>query len=158
MKIVYNFIDPVLTENFLSAVADFEGFSPSAYKCAAGKYTVGFGHTSGVTPTTRVTLEIASYLLYADFRYFYIEMCNRLPNFPTLPIPVQQAILDFAFNLGVGRVFSSNIPDLIKTWGDHGDEVKKLSNFIRQYVYAGGKKLRGLIKRREWEISLIQGC
>lgn len=158
MKIVYNFFDPVVTEDFMSAVADFEGFSPTAYKCPGGKYTVGFGHTSGVTPTTRVTLEIASFLLYADLRCFYIHLCKCFPSFSSLPIPVQQAILDFTFNLGIGRVLSSKISHLIKTWGDCGDENEKLSNIIRQYVYANGQRLRGLIKRREWEISLIKGC
>lgn len=158
MKIVYSFFDPVITEDFMSAVADFEGFCPTAYQCPAGKYTVGFGHTSGVTSTTRLTLEIASFLLYADLRCFYIHLCKCFPSFSSLPIPVQQAILDFTFNLGLDRVFSSNISYLINNWGRYGDENDKLSKIFRQYVYANGQRLRGLIKRREWEISLIKGC
>lgn len=159
MKIFYSFLDPVITEDFMSVVADFEGFFPTAYICPGGKYTVGFGHTSGVTSTTRLTLELASFLLYADLRCFYVHLCKFYPSFSSLPIPVQQAILDFSFNLGLHRVtLSSNISDLIKTWGQCGDENEKLSKIIRKYVYAKGKCLRGLEKRREWEISLIKGC
>lgn len=158
MKIVYSFFDPVITEDFMSAVADFEGFSATAYQCPGGKYTVGFGHTSGVTSSTRLTLEIASFLLYADLRCFYIHLCKCFPSFSSLPTSVQQAILDFTFNLGLDRVFSSNMSHFIQTWGDCEDADERLSNIIRKYVYANGKRLRGLVKRREWEISLIKGC
>lgn len=159
MKIVYDFFDPVITEDFMSAVADFEGFSPIAYHCPGGKYTVGFGHTSGVTSTTRLSLELASFILYADLRCFYIHLCKCFPSFSSLLIPVQQAILDFSFNLGLSCVLlSPKISHLIKTWGDCGDENDRLSKILRKYVYANGKRLRGLVKRREWEISLIKGC
>ena len=35
-----------------SFIAEQEGFSALAYRCPAGRWTIGFGHTGDVRPTS----------------------------------------------------------------------------------------------------------
>jgi len=60
------------------------------------------------------------------------------------------AICDFVFNLGAGRLQSSTLRRKINTeeWDDVPYELSR-------WVYGGGKKLRGLVLRREAESAFF---
>ena len=57
------------------------------------------------------------------------------------------ALVSFTFNLGIGRLKSSTLLKVIREGGSK-NAIKKE---FKRWVYAGGKKLRGLELRREWE-------
>jgi lysozyme len=38
-----------VSEDCINAIKQFEGFRSTAYKCPAGVWTIGYGHTGGVT-------------------------------------------------------------------------------------------------------------
>lgn len=61
------------------------------------------------------------------------------------------AIVDFAYNLGVGRLQASTLRRRINTqnWSEVVYELRK-------WVFGGGKKLPGLVIRREAEVELIK--
>jgi lysozyme len=61
------------------------------------------------------------------------------------------AIVDFAYNLGVGRLQASTLRRMInqQRWDAACDELRK-------WVMAGGKKLPGLVLRREAEVQLMK--
>lgn len=161
MKIVYNYSDSVITEDFMQKVADFEGFSSIPYICPAGKYTVGFGHTKGVTSTTRVNVEVASELLYSDLKFFHVQLRSLFELFDSFDNDFQRALVDFCFNIGFTRFCRSSIALLLASFSLSSDIRPLYGNvcdILAKYIYSNKKVLRGLVKRRQWEISLIQGC
>ena len=58
------------------------------------------------------------------------------------------AIVDFTFNLGVGRLKASTLRKKInmEDWDDVPFELNK-------WVYGGGKRLKGLVLRRQAEAA-----
>ena len=60
------------------------------------------------------------------------------------------AIVDFAFNLGAGRLQTSTLRRRVnqRDWVAAGQE-------LRRWIYGGGKVLPGLITRREAEAALL---
>ena len=62
------------------------------------------------------------------------------------------ALTDFTFNAGIGNVRSSTLISLVRQ-GEHEVACEELS----RWVYAGGKKLRGLVTRRKNTIPYCLG-
>ncbi|WP_240535895.1 lysozyme [Candidatus Liberibacter solanacearum] len=60
------------------------------------------------------------------------------------------AIGDFVFNLGIGNYNKSTLRKRV----DSEDWISS-SHEIRKWVFAGGKKLNGLVLRREIEAELL---
>ena len=50
----------------INLIKQFEGVRLTAYKCPAGMYTIGYGHTRGVTRGMKITEEEASAYLASD--------------------------------------------------------------------------------------------
>jgi lysozyme len=61
------------------------------------------------------------------------------------------AIVDFAYNLGVGRLQASTLRRRINQ-GNWNEAIYEL----RKWVNGGGKRLPGLVARREAEVELIK--
>lgn len=161
MKIIYNHCDILIDETFMQNVADFEGYRSVAYLCPSGKYTVGFGHTHGVTSTTRFTLEISSEFLYSDLKCCQVQLRNRFEHFDYFHNDFQRALIDFCFNIGFTRFCRSSIASLLDNFSISSDTTflyGKVCDILEKYVYSNKKVLPGLVKRRQWEISLIKGC
>lgn len=161
MKIIYTFDDSIITQSFMQKVADFEGFCSKPYRCPSGFLTIGFGHRTSYK-VDEITLEDASELLYVDLRAAYTDLFLKIAflDFDTLPLCLKQALIDFVFNCGIGRFLSSSMYRILQTWPDSSDEerlslMKKISDSLQLYVYSKGKFLKGLLKRRIWEASLI---
>ena len=59
------------------------------------------------------------------------------------------ALVDFCFNLGMVKFIGSTLYTKILV---HAPDDEIAAQF-RRWVYGGGKKLDGLVKRREWEVQ-----
>ena len=126
----------------------FEGCHLKAYYCPAGVLTIGWGATgAGIYPHTRWTQEKADARLEKDARYFLDGVKKLLGS---QPAGVYVACASFAYNLGLGRLKASTLRRKLLI-GDY-DGAKK--EFMR-WVYAGGKKMRGLERRRRAETMLF---
>lgn len=133
----------------------FEGLYLKPYICPAGVPTIGYGATfyeSGerVKMTDpAITKERAEALLLWMIRTQYmpavIKLCPAVDNPKRLA-----ALIDFAFNLGVGRLKSSTLRKRV-----NAGEWDLVSAELRKWTRGGGKILRGLVLRREAEIQLI---
>lgn len=132
------------SESLVEKIKEFEGFSNTAYKCAGGVWTCGFGATKGITPTTRCTRSEAEQWLLRDIAPIEAYL-NTIPEVDTQS--KFDACADFCYNLGMGNFKSSTLLRKIK----EGASVEEIQAQFRRWVYAGGKKLAGLVKRREWE-------
>ena len=141
-----NTVHRMKAEN-LDIIKDFEGLKLTAYKCPAGKWTIGFGHTRNVSPGDTITEAQAVGYLYNDVRKI-----ERFINGYDLDLNQNQfdALVSFGFNVGIGNLKRST---LFKKVRQDPDDITIYTEFTR-WVRANGKPLRGLLKRRIAEANL----
>jgi len=132
----------------MQIIKDFEGLRLEAYKCPAGVWTIGYGHTKTAKEGMKVTQEQACELLRGDLRYFE-EGVDRLVTVKLLE-GMREALVSFSFNVGLQALESSTLLRKLNS----GDYLGASTEFHR-WVYAGGKRLRGLKRRREAEARLF---
>ena len=121
-----------------------EGLSLEAYEDCAGVPTIGYGHTKNVQMGDRISKYWAKELLKDDVR----EVEQQVQELNVAQTQGQfDALVSFTFNLGIGRLKSSTLLKVIREGGTKSAIKKE----FKRWVYAGGKKLRGLELRREWE-------
>lgn len=125
----------------------FEGLRLKAYLCPAGIWTIGYGSIRGVKPGMEITFEEASRRFQVDW-----EVARRATSHlcPGLSDRRLEAITDFTFNLGAGRLAASTLRRRLNL----GDWIGAAAE-LRKWVYGGGRKLPGLIARREAERALL---
>ena len=130
-------------------VRDMEGIYLKAYKCPAGTWTIGYGHTAGVKAGQEIDEVAAELLLDADLKYVQTLMA------PLIKVPVTEpqaiALLDFVFNEGIGHFRRSTLLKLL----NQGLYLNAAYEF-RKWKYGGGKVLPGLVRRREAEEALFK--
>lgn len=85
------------SNNGIELIKRFEGYRSQAYKCPAGVWTCGYGHTSGVSRDTVCTESIATEWLKKDVS-FAEDAVNR--ELPQLSQSQFDALVSFVFNLG----------------------------------------------------------
>ena len=127
----------------LAKIKEFEGLRKEAYLDAAGVPTIGYGHTQGVRMGDVISEYWADMFLKADL--FDIE--NQVNSLGEFNQPQFDALVSFAFNLGFYKLKTST---LLKTIQE-GGSMHAIKQEFKKWVYAGGKKLKGLERRREWE-------
>lgn len=136
------------TKQLEAGVKRFEGLRLTAYKCPAGVWTIGYGHTgASVRQGLTITEQVADELLRADLEKFAREV-----NALKLPLTKEcqfDAVVDFCYNLGTGKFKSST---LYKKILKNPKDTSIPSEFLL-WVNAGGKKLDGLVNRRVWDAA-----
>lgn len=125
-------------------IKSFEGLSLSAYKCAGGVLTIGYGHTKGVKYGQKISLKEAESLFLQDISIAEIGI-NKL----NLKLNQGQfdALVSFVFNLGLLKLKNSTLLKYVRFC----PESDLVGNEFEKWVYAGGRKLDGLVNRRAWE-------
>ena len=128
-------------------VRRFEGLRLEAYKCPAGKWTIGYGHTKNVKEGDKITKEYAETLLICD-----VKDCEHEINDYKLRLNQNQydALVSFVFNIG-GKQFSTST--LLKKLKVNVNDTSIAYEFSR-WIYSAGKVESGLIKRRNEESNL----
>lgn len=125
------------------------------YLCPAGVPTIGVGATyyeDGTAVTLNdpaISAEQAKALLRWMITTRYLPAVVRLCPYINTPQRLA-AIIDFTFNLGSGALRSSNLRRRINA-GDWPAVPAEL----RKWVWAGGRRLRGLARRREADVALL---
>jgi len=119
----------------------FESCRLMAYQDQVGVWTIGWGHTFGVTTGMACTQEQADAWLLED-EASAIEDVNA-----HVKVPLTQgefdALVDFAFNLGRGALNNSTLlKDL-----NAGNRQAAAKEF-EKWDHAGGKVVAGLLRRR----------
>ena len=140
-----------ITKDGLSLIKRFEGFEPHIYKDAAGYPTIGYGHLlrageaeffkNGISEAAGEALLIKD-VLYAE------QAVLRLIKVP-LTDGQFDALVSFTFNLGSGALQRSTLRRKINS--EEHDEVPQQ---LMRWIWAGGRKLRGLVRRRKAEAVL----
>lgn len=135
------------SEKAYSLIRQFEGLRLTAYKCPAGVWTIGYGHTSGVVPGMTITKEQAEEFLRQD-----IASAENIVSVECLSLRQYQfdAMVSFVFNVGSGNFRKSTLLKKIKA---NPDDNSIMDEFLR-WVYSKGVVLPGLQKRRLAEMRL----
>lgn len=125
----------------------FEGKNNTAYQDSAGVWTIGYGHTGGVVKGQTISDDEVERLLAED-----VAVAENAVNAQNLTLTQDQfdALVDFVFNLGAGNFQKST---LLKKLKDDPNDPTIYDEFLR-WVYAGGVKLLGLVRRRTDEANL----
>ncbi len=139
-----------ISEEGKCLIKKFEGCKLEAYKCPAGKWTIGFGFTKGVKEGDTWSQSHAEYMLDVELEE-YEGYINDLVN-----IQLNQnqfdALVAWIYNLGPTNFRTSTLRKKLSP--ETMDEVPRE---IRRWNKANGEVLQGLVRRREAEALLFQG-
>lgn len=124
-----------------------EGLRLDAYRCPAGKWTIGYGHTGDVLPTDKITKHMAEVILEHDLERFEVGVSKLAP---TANANQFSALVSFAFNVGLRALELSTLLRKF-TAGDIAGAAEEFHN----WVMAAGQVLPGLVKRRAAERALF---
>lgn len=127
----------------MELIKRFEGCRLAAYKCPAGVWTIGYGHTASVYQGQVISQETAETLLRSDLLKYEQFVTNNV----NLELNQGQfdALVSFTYNCGLG-----NLKSLIKNRNQ-----QQIANALLLYNKAAGKVLAGLTRRRQEERSLF---
>lgn len=135
-----------ISDTGLNLIKKYEGCHLTAYRCPAGVWTIGYGHTSGVKQGMEITQAQADDFLRSDVKNSekYVNQYVSLYHFTQNQF---DALVSFTYNCGAG-----NLKKLV-----NGGQrtIFEISNAIPNYNKGGGKVLNGLVKRRADEKALF---
>jgi lysozyme len=124
----------------------------AAYWDAAGKvWTIGYGTTgpeviAGLVWTAQQCLDA----LVAKLGTARRQLLALTPSSVVWPIGAQDALTDFVYNEGSGNYQGSTVRKCV----DNGD-WDGVRRHLLDWEFAGGKRLGGLVTRREGEAAMI---
>lgn len=128
----------------IASIAGYEGLRTAAYLDPVGIPTICYGYTTDVFLGLTKTKEECIYMLEEEVDKFSKGVLKAVK------VPLTQGELDaytsLAYNIGLGAFQSSTLLRLL----NNGERVKAC-NQLNRWVYAGGKKLPGLVARRQAE-------
>ena len=133
------------TMRLMTQLMMMEGLRLEAYRDAAGVLTIGYGHTGkDVCVGDRISPYWAKELLVKDVA----EVERAVSELQVARTEGQlDTLVSLAFNIGIERLKGSTLLQVIRDGGTR-NQIKKE---FKRWVYAGGRRLRGLELRREWE-------
>ena len=134
----------------LALIKKFEGLELEAYQCAAGVWTIGYGHTKDVQPGDVWSESHANHMLEVELEEFEEYINNNV----TVALSQNQfdALVSWVYNLGPANLKASTMLKVLNSGDYEGVPAQ-----IKRWNKAGGKVLQGLIRRREAEALLFIG-
>lgn len=134
----------------LALIKKFEGLELEAYKCAAGVWTIGYGHTKNVQEGDVISESHADHMLEVELEEFEGYINDNV----TVALSQNQfdALVSWVYNLGPANLKASTMLKVLNSGDYEGVPAQ-----IKRWNKAGGKVLEGLIRRREAEALLFIG-
>ena len=131
----------------ISLIKSFESLRLEAYRCPAGIWTIGYGHTAGVRRGDRIDEQKAEQLLAEDLREFEEVVSRECPGVSQRRF---DALVSFVFNVGTGNFLKSTLLKCVKANPDNMNIRYEFSRWNK----SKGMVLSGLIRRRKAEADL----
>lgn len=136
------------SKNGLELICRYEGFRKEAYRCSAGVWTIGYGHTgpevcSGLTTTREEALQ----WLKRD-----VAWAEEAVNAEGLSLNQDQfdALVSFVFNVGAGNFRCSTLLKMIRA----NSSYPEIRTEFARWNKVKGSVLPGLVLRRKEEADL----
>ncbi|MGL5772658.1 MAG: lysozyme [Bacteroidales bacterium] len=138
-----------ISKDGIALIKKFEGCRLEAYRCSAGVWTIGYGHTGKeVKPGVVISQQQAEEWLLVD--------CNRVLMMlrKALRVPLKQnqldALVSLGFNIGAEALRKSTLMILV----NRDPNERGIPDQFDRWVYADGKMVNGLVRRRKAEREL----
>lgn len=93
-----------MTPEGLEAIKRHEGLRLKAYRCPAGVWTIGYGHTKNVKDTDSISLIQAEKYLIDDLLIAEKDIRSLVYNYELISPKRQDALVNLCFNLGKTRL------------------------------------------------------
>jgi lysozyme len=139
----------------INFIKNAEGFSPTIYKCSAGKYTIGYGHViiEG-EKFESITKEKAEGLLKEDIK----KAENAVNRYVKVPLHKGQfnALVSLVYNVGV-RAFRQTKAIKLLNEGNYDLAAIEFFDKKKGIVKSNGIIIDGLVNRRKRELSMWEG-
>jgi len=143
-----------ITQTTIDLIKEFEGFRPTTYKDSAGYLTIGYGTTGmagvGIDPRPGQTITHSEAEWYLQKAVEKFAASIR----PAINVPINDnefgAFVSLAYNIGPGAFLKSSALRHFNA----GDKAKAAASILL-WNKAGGKKVAGLVRRREAEKALF---
>ena len=137
-----------ITDEGINLIKRFEGFSSSIYICPAGYPTIGYGHVVRDDEKQQFAQGIdkdeGEELLRQDVRWAERGVLRLIDV--QLTDGQFDSLVSFTFNLGTGALQRSTLRRKVNR-EEHDDVPAQ----FKRWVWAGGRKLNGLMRRRNTE-------
>jgi len=132
----------------ISLIAKHEGFRAKVYICPGGKKTIGYGFTDAdLIAKGTITRAEADKELGKRVRKELAFLRSKISG---LTPKQEAACVSWIYNLGRGNFLNSTFYKKLKAKDFAAAKVE-----CNKWVYAGGKKLNGLVKRRAAEAAWL---
>lgn len=133
-----------ISQKGIDFIKRFEGCELTAYKCPAGVWTIGYGHTGNVREGQVIMQDYAETLLRQDLISYELKVDKYNPRY-TWRQHEFDALVSFSYNIGSIDQLTAN-----------GTRSRKeIAEKMLLYNKAGGKVLEGLKRRRKAERELF---
>jgi lysozyme len=147
-------ITMAVNKETLELIKTFEGLELIAYYDPVGVLTIGYGHTNmagppKIVPGMRITAQEASDILMNDLKKYEAAVSKHVK------VPLNQnqygALVSFTYNLGEGNLSKSTLVKKLNV-----KDYEGAANEFPKWNKAGGKVLKGLVRRRAAEQALFR--
>ena len=135
----------------LETVADFEGYVPEAYQDPVGIWTRCWGDTQDVTPGATYTFDECVRSLNRQVLAHAAPVMECVPDLGDRDDLVKAAFVSMAYNIGTGAFCKSSVAQRANA-GDWRGACERIGSGI--YTTARGRKLPGLVERRQREAAM----
>lgn len=132
----------------IELIKKFEGCRTNAYKCPAGVWTIGYGHTASAHEGMMISHLQAEKLLAEDLKRFE----KAVSDYVTVPLTQNQfdALVSFAYNVGAEAFRRSTL--LVRV---NANQLYAAAKQFRRWTKGGRLELPGLVRRRNEEEALF---
>ena len=142
-------------------IKSHESLRLKAYLCPANAWTIGWGHTKGVSSGMEISEQTAQDFFDSDLAVAenaVIELIgSKLMNY----VEQQEfdAMVSFLYNFGKPKTRNYTILKVWKTRFQARKDTAESDELVREwfgkYIHGGGHQLSGLVARREYEADLF---
>ncbi|MCT8469460.1 lysozyme [Chromohalobacter canadensis] len=130
-----------------AVVSQFEGYRSEAYRDPVGIPTICYGHTGDVAMGQTLSQAECKELLAEDLGTAF-DAVDRHVDIDLSPAR-RAALASFVYNVGEGKFARSTLLERL-----NAGKMRAACDELNRWVYAGGRKLAGLVKRRAAERKL----
>ena len=139
-----------ISKEGIALLKKFEGCELEAYQDSVGVWTIGYGHTKDVQEGLKITQEEAEVMLQEEMP----EYEDYVKKYVTHPLEQHQfdALVCWTYNLGPNNLRNSTMLTVLNQ-----GRLNDVSFEMQRWNKAGGKVLKGLVRRRKAESLLFEG-
>jgi lysozyme len=144
-----------ISDEGLELIKHFEGCELEAYKCAAGVWTIGYGHTKDIQEGDKWSQDKADFMLWRELEEEYEQYVH---NYVHVPLNQSQfdALVSWTYNLGPANLKASTMLKKLNN-GEYEEVPAQMARWNKATVNGKRTVLEGLTRRRKAEGQLFEG-